>query len=138
MKKILLVEDEPDFRFAVRMQLEASGYDVIEAEDGVAGLDMARKQSPDLIILDGMLPKLGGYDVVRLLKGDEEHRNIPILMLTARSQESDRQASMEVGADAHLTKPFDPEELLKTIAGLLASDCEDEGTRGEGELRSAE
>jgi len=118
-KKILLIEDEPDFRFGVRMQLEASGYAVIEAEDGVAGLAAAREQSPDLIILDGRLPKMGGYEVARQLKGNENYRNIPIVMLTARSQQSDKQTSQDAGADAYLTKPFDPDELLLTISKLL-------------------
>jgi CheY-like chemotaxis protein len=118
-KKILLIEDEPDFRFGVRMQLEASGYDVLEAEDGAAGLDAARTQSPDLIILDCQMPKMDGYEVARQLKGDEKHRDIPILMLTASSQESDRQKSADAGAEGYLRKPFDPMELLKMITELL-------------------
>jgi len=118
-KKILLIEDEPDFRFGVRMQLEANGYAVIEAEDGVAGLDAAREQSPDLIILDGRLPKMGGYEVARQLKGNQKYRAIPIVMLTARSQQSDKQTSQDAGADAYLTKPFDSDELVLTISKLL-------------------
>ncbi|MBU4198353.1 MAG: response regulator [Verrucomicrobia bacterium] len=119
-KKILLIEDEPEFRMALRMRLEANGYEVIEAEDGVAGLDLARNRNPDLIILDIMLPKMDGYKVARLLKFDEKHRNIPIVMLTARSQQSDRETGMSVGGDAYMTKPFKPQEMLETIAKLLA------------------
>lgn len=118
-KRILLVEDEPDFRMAVRIRLEANGYDVIEAEDGAAGLDLARNQSPDLILLDIMLPKMEGYKVARLLKFDEKFRRIPIIMLTARSQQTDKETGMAVGADAYITKPFKPEELLETLTRLL-------------------
>lgn len=119
-KKILLIEDEPDFRLGVRMQLEASGYDVIEAEDGESGLETARTQSPDLVILDCLLPKMRGYEVASLLKGSANRRKTPILMLTARAQESDRLASVEAGADAYLRKPFDPAELLSTMEKLLS------------------
>ena len=75
-KKILLIEDEPEFRMALRIRLEANGYEVIEAEDGVVGLDMARNKNPDLIMLDIMLPKMDGYKVARLLKFDEKYRKI--------------------------------------------------------------
>jgi len=119
-KKILLVEDEPDFRLAVRIRLEANGYDVIEAEDGIAGLEMARNQAPDLVILDVMLPKMEGYKVARLLKFDEKYRKMPIIMLTARSQQTDKETGLAVGANAYLTKPFQPEELLSVIAKLLS------------------
>jgi len=120
VKKILLIEDEPEFRMALRMRLEANGYEVIEAEDGVTGLDLARNQNPNLIILDIMLPKMDGYKVARLLKFDEKHRNIPIVMLTARSQQSDQETGMSVGGDAYMTKPYKPQEMLETIAKLLA------------------
>jgi DNA-binding response OmpR family regulator len=118
-KKILLVEDEDDFRAAVKMRLEAAGYDVIEAADGAAGLDMARHDGPDLIILDLMLPKMDGYKVCRLLKFDEKYRHIPIVMLTARAQSSDNETGMAVGADEYLTKPYKPQDLLSTISNLL-------------------
>ena len=119
-KKILLVEDEPEFRMALRIRLEANGYEVIEAEDGVIGLDMARNQSPHLIVLDIMLPKMDGYKVSRLLKFDEKYRNIPIVMLTARSQQNDRETGLTVGSDAYVTKPYKPQEMLDIIAKLLA------------------
>lgn len=119
-KKILLIEDEPEFRMALHMRLEANGYEVIEAEDGVAGLDMARNQNPDLILLDIMLPKMDGYKVARLLKFDAKYRDIPIIMLTARSQQSDKETGMSVGGDAYLTKPYKPREMLDAVARLLA------------------
>lgn len=119
-KKILVVEDEPEFRLALRTRLEANGYEVIEAEDGAVGLDLARNQNPNLIMLDIMLPKMDGYKVARLLKFDEKYRKIPIVMLTARSQKNDRETGLTVGGDAYLTKPYKPQEMLDTIAKLLA------------------
>jgi len=119
-KKILLVEDEPEFRMALRMRLEANGYEIIEAEDGVMGLDLARNQKPDLIVLDIMLPKMDGFKVARLLKFDEKHKHIPIIMLTARAQQSDKETGLAVGANAYLTKPFKPQEILDIIARLLS------------------
>lgn len=118
-KKILLIEDEPEFRAALKMRLEANGYEVVEAEDGVAGLDLARSRSPDLIVLDIMLPKMDGYKVARLLKFDEKYRNIPIVMLSARSQQTDRVTGLAAGGDAYMTKPYKSQELLDTIAKLL-------------------
>ena len=119
-KKILLVEDEPEFRLALRTRLEASGYDVIEAEDGAGGLEAARHQNPDLIILDVLLPGMDGFKVARLLKSDTKHRDIPLLMLTVMSQQSDRKMGQAVGVDAYLIKPYQPQELLDTVSTLVA------------------
>ena len=119
-KKILLVEDEPEFRLALRTRLEANGYDIIEAEDGATGLNTARHQNPDLIILDVMLPKMDGFKVARLLKFDVKYKNIPLMMLTVMSQASDRKMGQAVGADAYLTKPCQPQELLDTISTLVS------------------
>lgn len=118
-RTILLVEDEPEFRSLLRIRLEANGYKVEEAPDGASGLETARRIKPDLLILDLMLPKLNGYQVARLLKFDEQYKHIPILMLTARSQQKDREMGSATGADAYLIKPFQPEELLATIASLV-------------------
>lgn len=120
VKKILVIEDEPEFRAALRMRLEANGYEIMEAEDGAMGLDMARNKQPDLIMLDIMLPKMDGYKVARLLKFDEKFRKIPIVMLTARAQQTDKETGMAVGGDAYLTKPYKPQEMLEIIAKLLA------------------
>lgn len=120
-KTILLIEDEPEFRMALRMRLETNGYEVIEAEDGAMGLDMARNKNPDLIMLDIMLPKMDGFKVARLLKFDEKHRHIPIIMLSARAQQSDKETGLSVGGDAYLTKPYKPQEMLDTVARLLAA-----------------
>ena len=117
---ILLVEDENEFRQMLKIRLEANSYSVLEAGDGIEGLNMARKHKPDLIILDIMLPKMDGYRVARLLKFDTHYRHIPIIMLTARVQDVDRENGMSAGADVYLTKPFDAQEQEKSIADLLA------------------
>ena len=118
-KKILLVDDERDLVETVTYRLEASGYEVHPAYDGQEGLDKARKEKPDLIILDLMLPKMDGYKMCRMLKFDEKYKKIPIIMFTARAQESDIEMGMEVGADAYITKPFEPQALLAKIQELL-------------------
>jgi two-component system, OmpR family, alkaline phosphatase synthesis response regulator PhoP len=119
-KKILVVEDEPMVRGALKLRLEKNNYEIIEAEDGNAGLNAARSEKPDLIILDVMLPKMDGYQVARLLKFDEKFKHIPIVMLTARSQQADRDTGQAVGADAYLTKPFKSEELFEVVSRLIS------------------
>lgn len=119
--KILIVDDEEDIAFSVARRLTASGYEAICAEDGVEGLRRAQTENPDLIILDLMLPKMDGYKVCRLLKFDERYKRIPIIMLSARSQEADIALGRETGAECYMTKPFDSGELLAKIAELLAA-----------------
>lgn len=118
---ILVVEDESEFRQVLKIRLEANGYSVLEASDGIEGLYMARKHNPNLIILDIMLPKVDGFKVARLLKFDTNYRHIPIIMLTARVQEIDRENGLAAGADIYLTKPFDNQELQKSIVQLLGA-----------------
>ena len=118
-KRILLVDDEEDMVFAVKMQLEAFGFEVLTASDGQEGLNKARRENPDLIILDVMLPKLYGYNVCRMLKFDSKYKHIPVILFTSRVQKEDQKIGLEVGADAYINKPFDPQVLLDKIEGLL-------------------
>jgi len=118
-KKILIVDDEDDLRKMLKFRLEATNYEVIEASDGEEGLNKARFERPDLIILDLMLPKIDGFKVCRMLKFDERHREIPIIMFTARAQMQDEKLGRETGADAYITKPFEPKVLLGKIEELL-------------------
>ncbi|MBU1061612.1 MAG: response regulator [Candidatus Omnitrophica bacterium] len=118
-KKILLVDDEPELIEMVKMRLEANDYEVITASDGLEALDKARNENPGLILLDLMLPKMDGYRVCRTLKFDQKYRHIFIIIFTARAQESDEKLSKEVGADAYITKPFEPQKLLGKIRELL-------------------
>jgi DNA-binding response OmpR family regulator len=118
-KTILVVDDEPDILMGLKDLLEFQGFTVLTAEDGQNALAVARKDSPDLIILDLMLPKLDGYKVCRLLKFDKKHKGIPIIMLTARTQQEDRDMGMEMRANEYLCKPYKDEELLNTIKKYL-------------------
>ncbi|MFC1624716.1 response regulator transcription factor [Candidatus Omnitrophota bacterium] len=118
-KRILLAEDEKDMAYAVTLQLEASGYEVIKASDGEEALKKARAEKPDLIILDLMMPKIDGYKVCRMLKFDSRYKGIPVIMFTAKAQDSDKKMGEEVSSDAYITKPFEPDVLLGKIQELL-------------------
>ena len=117
--KILVVDDEADLVETIRFSLELEGYNVLVATNGEEGLNLARQEKPDLILLDLMLPKLDGYKVCRLLKFDERHKHIPILMLTAKTQEKDKILGKETGANEYITKPFDMDELMAKIKSYL-------------------
>jgi len=118
-KKILVVDDEADLVEMVALRLEASDFEVIKAYDGQTGLDKARNELPDLIILDLMLPKIDGYKICRMIKFDEKYKNIPVILFTAKAQDADKKLGMDVGADAYLTKPFESTVLLTKINQLL-------------------
>ena len=117
---ILIVDDEKDLVSMVKLRLEAAGYDTIEAYDGQEALTKAQNEKPDLIILDLMLPIMDGYKVCRMLKFDSRYKSIPIILFTARVQDSDKDLGKEVGADAYLTKPFEAEVLLSKVKELLS------------------
>ena len=119
-KKILVVDDEPDLVETIRFPLEMEGFNVLVSYNGEDALNQARKEKPDLILLDLMLPKLDGYKVCRLLKFDERYKHIPILMLTAKTQEKDKLLGKETGADEYITKPFDIDELMQKIKSYLS------------------
>ncbi len=119
LKKILIVDDEADLVETVRFPLEMEGFNVLVSYNGEDALNQARKEKPDLIILDLMLPKLDGYKVCRLLKFDEKYKHIPILMLTAKTQEKDKILGMETGADEYITKPFEMDDLMEKVKAHL-------------------
>ena len=117
---VLVVDDEANIRELCTLYLEREGFSVISAEDGESALSVAREQSPDLIVLDLMLPKKSGYEVTRELRADAEAiRDVPILMLTARSEDVDRIVGLELGADDYLGKPFHPRELTARVKAIL-------------------
>jgi two-component system, OmpR family, alkaline phosphatase synthesis response regulator PhoP len=118
-KKILVVDDEVDLVKTIQFSLELGGYKVLVSYNGEDALTQARKENPDLILLDIMLPKLDGYKVCRLLKFDEQYKHIPILMMTAKTQEKDKLMGKETGANEYITKPFDIEELMGKIKAYL-------------------
>jgi len=117
-KKILIIDDE---QAILNMYSSALGdFEVITADNGEEGIIVARKEKPDLIILDLMLPKLDGYKVCRLLKFDERYKHIPILMLTAKTQEKDKILGKETGADEYITKPFEMDSLMEKVKAYLS------------------
>ena len=115
-KKILLVDDNPQVIAICDDYLRASGYDVIIATDGLLGLLAARREKPDLIVLDLALPEMDGLDVCRAVRRES---NVPIIMLTARIEETDKLVGLEIGADDYMTKPFSPRELVARIRVVL-------------------
>lgn len=117
--KILIVDDYPNMVDMLSVRLRAAGFDVIAAYDGLAGLQMARHENPDLVILDVLLPKMDGFKVCRLLKFDERFRHIPVIMLTSRARDVDRKMGLDMGADDYVFKPYDPAELMQRIDKLL-------------------
>ena len=117
--RILVVDDELDLVSVLRMGLEIQGFEVIEAMDGEEGLRRAREEHPDLLVLDLMLPKMDGYKVCRALKFDERFRNVPIIILSARSGEQDRRLALDMGADLFVTKPYDMADLVAKIRQQL-------------------
>ncbi|MBI2849410.1 MAG: response regulator transcription factor [Chloroflexi bacterium] len=114
--KILLVDDEKKILSLVRAYLEREGYQVIEATDGQQGLEAFRRESPDLIVLDLMLPKIDGLEVCREIRRTS---SVPIIMLTARDEDIDKLVGLELGADDYITKPFSPRELVARIRAVL-------------------
>lgn len=115
-QKVLLIEDESAISESVKYSLENDGFEVLTAEDGAAGLADARKYYPDLIILDLMLPKLSGLDLCRALRKES---SVPIIMLTAKTEEVDRVVGLELGADDYVTKPFSTRELIARVRAVL-------------------
>ena len=119
MSKILIVEDDPDIRELLRFNLEKAGYNLFLAEDGEKALTLARKHSPDIILLDLMLPGVDGLEVCRTLKKDPELQRIPIIMVTAKGEEMDRVVGLELGADDYVVKPFSLREVVLRIRKIL-------------------
>lgn len=115
-KRILVVDDEPTLVATVKYNLEREGYSVDTATDGESALDKARRGRPDLVILDVMLPVIDGFEVCRLLRRE---MNVPIIMLTAKTEEVDRVVGLEIGADDYVTKPFSMRELMARVKALL-------------------
>ena len=117
--KILIVEDEKNIAKVVAYNLEKEGFQVSTARDGEEGLAKARKEIPDLVLLDLMLPKVGGLEVCRQLRADSRTAAIPIIMLTAKTQETDRVVGLEMGADDYVPKPFSTRELVARVRAVL-------------------
>lgn len=117
--KVLVADDEPALRRLVAFGLGLEGYEVVTAQDGLEAVEKARAERPDLVVLDVMMPKLDGFDVLQELKTNPDTEHIPVIMLTALSDDGSLIRSWEQDVDCYLTKPFDPEELLSVVNRLL-------------------
>jgi DNA-binding NarL/FixJ family response regulator len=120
MKKILIIEDEPEMRRNLTTILRLEGFQPVAAENGRIGVEMARKEKPDLILCDVMMPELDGYGVIKALHNEAETMNIPFIFLTAKGERTDVRGGMNLGADDYLTKPVDKAELLRAVRARLA------------------
>ena len=121
-KRVLLAEDEKNVILGVRTCLDAVGYQVEIVEDGEEELNAVRREHPDLILLDLLMPKIDGFEVLKVLKGDEATKQIPIIVLTAKAEEEDRQRAMDLGANDYMTKPFKPQDLWDRLKHYLPGD----------------
>lgn len=121
MPRVLVVDDDPQVLKLLRVNFELEGYDVMTATNGEEALDLVGRDSPDAVICDVMMPGIDGLEVVRRLRADPATVALPLVVVSAKAQRSDVAAGLQLGADAYVTKPFDPAELLEVVAGLLAA-----------------
>ncbi len=117
---MLVIDDERAIRLLCRVNLAASGMEVLEAEDGRAGLELARQERPDLVLLDVMMPDVDGWTVARELAANEDTREIPVVFLTARAEAADRRLGEQLGGVGYLVKPFDPVSIGDFVEGVLS------------------
>ena len=120
MAKILIAEDERDIRDLVAFTLRFAGHEVVAASNGEEAVQMAPKENPDLILMDVRMPRMTGYDACRLLKADSKLKDIPVVFLSAKGQESEIQTGLEAGAEEYLLKPFAPDQLTERVKAILA------------------
>ncbi len=120
MAKILIAEDERDIRDLVAFTLRFAGYEVATASNGEEAVEMTSKENPDLILMDVRMPRMTGYDACRILKADPATKDLPIVFLSAKGQESEIQTGLEAGAEEYLLKPFAPDQLAERVRAILA------------------
>jgi DNA-binding response OmpR family regulator len=121
VKRVLIAEDESNIVESLRFVLSREGYEVSHALDGAEALSVARRERPDVLVLDLMLPKLSGFDVLKELRAEDGTKTLPVLMLTAKGQAHDRQAAEGLGVDAFMTKPFSNADVVAEIARITGS-----------------
>ncbi len=120
MAKILIAEDEPDIRELVAFTLRFAGYEVAVATNGEEAVQMTALQNPDLILLDVRMPRMTGYDACRAIKSNPKFKDVPVVFLSAKGQESEIKAGLEAGAEEYLLKPFAPDQLTERVREILA------------------
>ncbi|HEX9094204.1 MAG TPA: response regulator [Coriobacteriia bacterium] len=121
MKRILAVDDEPHILKLVAFSLSKHGYEVIQAADGIAAIEVAESEQPDLILMDVMMPLLDGYGACERLKANPKTAHIPVVMLSAKSQAAEQKAGLARGAQSYITKPFTPRELVEHVGALIGT-----------------
>jgi CheY-like chemotaxis protein len=119
--RVLVIDDEPDVRWVLRLSLEHAGHEVILAEDGLRGVALAQRQRPDAIVLDLMMPVMDGYGVLEALGRDERTSRLPVLVLTARALPDEAERVTRAGARWFMSKPFEPTDLASTVEGMIAA-----------------
>lgn len=134
-KIILVVDDEPDILEMIRYHLEKNGYDVRTAGDGESALKLCQQEPPDLMILDIMLPGIDGHHVCYRLKSNDALRHVPVIMLTAKSEETDEVVGLKIGADDYITKPFSPRILLARVEAILRREAASERAASDDVIR---
>lgn len=120
MTKILIAEDEPDIRDLVAFTLRFAGYEVVTGTNGEEAVQIAKKELPDLILLDVRMPRMTGYEACKHIKADSNLKDVPIVFLSAKGQESEIQSGMEAGAEEYLLKPFAPDQLTERVRSILS------------------
>ena len=120
MARILVADDDIDIRELVEFKLSTLGHDIVAVTDGAAAIDACKQDRPDLAVLDVMMPGMSGLDAIRVIRADPSLRDLPVILLTARAQESDVETGFDSGADDYITKPFSPRELASRVQALLA------------------
>ena len=120
MPKILIAEDEPDIRELVTFMLRFAGYEVVAASNGEDAVRTASREVPDLVLMDVRMPRMTGYDACRLMKANPDLRDVPVVFLSAKGQESEIQSGLDAGAEEYLLKPFSPAELTNRVRGILS------------------
>jgi DNA-binding response OmpR family regulator len=133
--RVLIVDDEPDVLFLCRINLELAGHEVIEASTGEGAIDLAMRETPDVIVLDVMLPRRDGISVLGDLTTDERTRETPVILLTAKTQAEDRAAGWAAGCAEYLTKPFSPIDLTEAVDRVVDTTIDERDERRDAELR---
>jgi DNA-binding response OmpR family regulator len=133
--RVLIVDDEPDVLFLCRINLELAGHEVIEASTGERAIDLAMRETPDVIVLDVMLPRRDGISVLGDLTTDERTRETPVILLTAKTQAEDRAAGWAAGCAEYLTKPFSPIDLTEAVDRVVDTTIDERDERRDAELR---
>jgi DNA-binding response OmpR family regulator len=117
--KVLVIDDEEYIQHILHFSFGAEGYEVLTASDGEEGVNKARSEKPDVIVMDIMMPKMDGYEACKKLKADPQTKDIPVILLTAKGRDTDRKLGSEAGADDYVVKPFSPGRLIERVEGIV-------------------